>query len=104
MFNRAKSENKWVEASLVKVPTVASNVGAFASEVVDGETGILCSTTEQWYDALINLMDDATRRRVLAEKAYEECSAHRTTLNSGMSLVNFIHDVMPSNIASRFRL
>lgn len=99
VFNRAKSENKWVEASLVKVPTVASNVGAFASEIVDGETGILCSTTEQWHDALINLIDDATRRRALAEKAYEECSAHRTTLNAGLSLVNFINDVIPSNIA-----
>ena len=29
IFNEAKSENKWVEASLVKVPTIASNVGAF---------------------------------------------------------------------------
>jgi glycosyltransferase involved in cell wall biosynthesis len=29
IFNTAKSENKWVEAALVKVPTIASNVGAF---------------------------------------------------------------------------
>ena len=29
LFNKAKSENKWVEAALVKVPTVASDVGAF---------------------------------------------------------------------------
>ena len=29
IFNTAKSENKWMEAALVKVPTIASNVGAF---------------------------------------------------------------------------
>ena len=29
VFNRAKSENKWIEAALVKVPTVASDVGGF---------------------------------------------------------------------------
>ena len=27
IFNEAKSENKWIEASLVKVPTIASNIG-----------------------------------------------------------------------------
>ena len=30
LFNAAKSENKWVEASMVGVPTIASNIGAFA--------------------------------------------------------------------------
>ena len=29
IFNEAKSENKWVEASLVKTCTIASNLGAF---------------------------------------------------------------------------
>ena len=29
IFNRAKSEIKWIEAALVKVPTVASKIGAF---------------------------------------------------------------------------
>ena len=29
VFNRAKSENKWVEAALVKVPTIASDVELF---------------------------------------------------------------------------
>ena len=39
LFNRAKSENKWIESSLVKVPTVASNVGAFKKMIQDGVTG-----------------------------------------------------------------
>ena len=48
IFNEAKSENKWVEAALVKVPTVASNVGAFQRMIVSGETGILCDTEDEW--------------------------------------------------------
>ena len=39
IFNRAKSEIKWIEAALVKVPTVASKIGAFSDMVIDGETG-----------------------------------------------------------------
>lgn len=40
-LNEAKSENKWVEAALVRVPTVASNFGAFAKMIRDGETGFI---------------------------------------------------------------
>ena len=46
LFNEAKSENKWTEAALVGVPTVASDFGAFASAIEDGRTGLLCSTRE----------------------------------------------------------
>ncbi|MBQ8131503.1 MAG: glycosyltransferase, partial [Bacilli bacterium] len=37
IFNEAKSENKWVEAALVHVVTVASDVGAFQHEIKNGE-------------------------------------------------------------------
>ena len=38
IFNQAKSENKWVEASLVKVPTIASNIGAFKDVIIHYKT------------------------------------------------------------------
>ena len=40
IFNRAKSENKWIEAALVKVVTIASDVGAFHDCIEDGKTGV----------------------------------------------------------------
>ena len=43
LFNAAKSENKWVEAALVKVPTIASRVGAMEKMIDNMNTGILCS-------------------------------------------------------------
>ena len=45
LFNRAKSENKWLEAALVEVPTLASNVGAFKTMIQDGKTGFLVQNT-----------------------------------------------------------
>ena len=44
LFNEAKSENKWMEAALVKVPTIASNVGAF-KVINNNEDGILVNNT-----------------------------------------------------------
>ena len=48
IFNRAKSENKWVEAALVKVVTVASDVGAFRDCIENGVNGILCQDRQEW--------------------------------------------------------
>lgn len=54
IFNEAKSENKWVEAALVRVPTIASNLGAFKTMMEHGKTGILCDTADQWFSELEN--------------------------------------------------
>lgn len=70
IFNEAKSEIKWLEAALVKVPTVASDIGAFQEMIIDGQTGILCGDS-QWYDKLKQLVDSAELRQQLAENAYQ---------------------------------
>ena len=69
IFNRAKSEIKWIEAALVKVPTVASNIGAFSDAVVDGETGLL-ATDDQWFDKLEALVLSPELRQKIADAAY----------------------------------
>lgn len=69
IFNRAKSEIKWIEAALVKVPTVASKIGAFSDAVVDGETGLL-ATDEQWFDNLETLVLSPELRQKIADAAY----------------------------------
>ena len=69
IFNRAKSEIKWIEAALVKVPTVASKIGAFSDMVIDGETGLL-ATDGQWFDKLEALVLSPELRQNLAESAY----------------------------------
>lgn len=77
VFNRAKSEIKWMEAALVKVPTVASHIGAFSDMVKDGETGLLAKDGE-WKEKLERLILSSDLRQELAENAYdfvlENCS------------------------------
>lgn len=99
IFNRAKSENKWLEAALVKVPTVASKVGAFAHCIEDGRTGVLCDSISEWKEALSHLISDRGLRKQIGEAAYQECVAHKTTISAGCGLVDFIKRVQTSNIA-----
>ncbi len=99
IFNRAKSENKWVEAALVRVPTVASNVGAFAQMIGSGENGILCLDQEEWYFALKTLIEDEEKREKISHAAYEFCMQHCVTVRSGENLERFIRDFQSPNIA-----
>ena len=86
VFTRAKSENKWVDAALVGTPTIASNVGAFAEMVRNGETGRLCDGCDAWEDALLDLIDCPDRRLRIAEQARSFCLARCTTRNTGQWL------------------
>lgn len=90
IFNRAKSENRWVEAGLVGVPTVASNVGALADAITQGVDGLLCDTADDWYEALERLYADEGLRHELGEAARVECMAHHVTVTSGRALADFI--------------
>ena len=72
LFNRAKSEIKWIEAALVRVPTVASKVGAFERMIENNVTGVLCEDKEdEWTESLKRLVEDRSLRERLGQQAYE---------------------------------
>lgn len=98
VFNRAKSENKWVEAGLVQVPTIASKVGALAECITDGEDGILCSNLEEWKDSLSSLITDAILREKIAMKAYQRVMKYNLTAYTGLKLERFIQAKAHKNI------
>lgn len=99
IFNEAKSENKWTEAALVKVPTVASNLGAFAVAIHQNETGILCDNVDDWYQALKLLITNKKERIRLAENAYHYVIDNYITIYTGKKLADYILKKMHKNIA-----
>lgn len=98
IFNEAKSENKWVEAALVKVPTVASDVGAFARMMENNVTGLLCSSVDEWYAALSKLIEQPEERKRLAEHANEFALKYAYTVYSGLGLSKYIRSKMTTNL------
>ena len=99
IFNQAKSENKWIEAALVKVPTIASKVGAFEQMIENGVTGILCKNNEEWYIALRELIINKEKRISLAENAFQYVIKHCTTIYTGYPLTKYIKNKLKPNIA-----
>ena len=97
-FNLAKSENKWVEASLVKVPTVASNYGEFKRIIKQNETGLLCSDLNDWYISLKILINNESLRKIIGNNAYQICRKEYNTIYNHKKLVNFINSFSSKNI------
>ena len=97
VFNRAKSENKWVEAALVKVVTVASDVGAFHDCIEDGVNGILCQSQEEWETALSHLIEDEADRKRLGTAAYNYCREHCATVKTAMGIAQVMKREMSNN-------
>ena len=91
VFNRAKSENKWMEAALVRVPTVASDCGAFRRVIENGVTGLLCSSAEEWETSLEKLILDPNLRRTIGKNAYQHCKKNYLTTNTGVELARFLN-------------
>lgn len=98
IFNEAKSEIKWLEAALVQTVTVATDFGAFNTEVKNGKTGVLVKDNEGWFKAIEGLIKDGNRRNIIAKTAYNDVTSNRTTLSTGKSFADWLMGIMAKNI------
>ena len=100
IFNEAKSENKWVEAALVRVPTIAKQCRRHEKNDCQRGNRGLCSSVEEWRTAALEqLVTDAALRNRLAENAYHYVYRNCTTVYTGLPLAKFIKGKMTPNIA-----
>jgi glycosyltransferase involved in cell wall biosynthesis len=98
LFNKCKSENKWMEASLVKTVTIASNVGAFKTAIKNNITGILCNDDE-WLKKLESLIENSELRKKLANNAYDVVMKKYITTYTGLPLTEFIKSKMKKAVS-----
>jgi len=87
-FSQSKSEIKWMEAALVRVPTIASRTDAYQTAIRSGVTGIVASSINEWQEALTGLIGDKKKRRAMGAAAREAV----------------IHSYAPEVRANEFRL
>ena len=69
LFNDCKSNIKYLEASRMSVPSVASPCAEFKSVISNGENGYIATDENEWYAALRRLVESAPLRRRMGDAA-----------------------------------
>ena len=98
IFNEAKSENKWMEAALCGVATIASNYGAFRDVIDNNKTGVLCDGVDEWYKCMKKLIESKDLRDQIGGNAQEVVFKKYITTYTGLGLVRFIESKLNRNI------
>ncbi len=78
-FCNAKSELKYFEAGILRVPTVASATDAFRHAITDGENGFLAEEAEGWKRSLEKLIESRELRESVGSRARADVLNRYTT-------------------------
>ncbi len=70
-FTEAKSDLKYYEAAVLRIPSVASPTAVFRACINHGSNGFLASSLDEWHTALRQLITDDDLRRSVGQRAYE---------------------------------
>ncbi len=78
-FCEAKSELKFFEAGIVKVPTVAVDNQTYRNAIDDGVDGFVAKNTDEWIEKLSLLIEHSDMRKTMGQKAYHKTMKNYTT-------------------------
>jgi len=81
-FCESKSEIRFIETGILKIPTVAVKNQTYSEAIDDGVNGFLAANHKEWVDKLSRLIEDENLRREMGEKAREKVLRDYTNKNS----------------------
>lgn len=103
-FTEGKSELKYFEAALLRVPTLASPVGGLRDAIEHGENGFLCDTPDAWRSALTRLVGDPALRERIGAAAYDHSQRRYTTRGVSSKAAACWLDLLGAEIDAEARL
>jgi glycosyltransferase involved in cell wall biosynthesis len=81
-FCESKSELKFFEAGMLRVPTVATATQTFKEAIMDGVDGFVAKDRDEWQEKLEKLINNRNLRKQIGEKAKEKAISNYTNRNS----------------------
>lgn len=97
-FNRNKSAIKWMEYSVVKAATVASNIPPYSAVIEDGQTGLLVDENG-WFDAMEKLVLDNDKREKLSNNAFDEVHTNHNANSKAYLWLNAYEKLISRDIS-----
>lgn len=99
---RGKCSFKLLQYMAQGLPCVASPVGTNREVVVDGETGYLAATADEWHSALSTLLADPEERRGLGAAGFAHARRHWERQNHVRRHADLYEAVAGRRLATRF--
>lgn len=84
-FCESKSELKFFESAIVKVPVIASGTKVFQDSIEDGKDSFVVKDSSEWYEKLMVLIEDENLRKEMGEEAYKTALRKYTTSSKNKS-------------------
>lgn len=89
LYNRGKSNLRWLEYSALRIPTVASEI-----EPYKNTTALLCVTHDDWVSALSTLIENKETRQEMGEFAYRTVKRKFNAEDKNTTLLNALNDTI----------
>lgn len=93
-FGQSKSEIKFTEAALVRVPTIASPSDAYSYAIRDTLNGFLAKDTQQWEQRLDELISSPNLRTRIGSSAYQDVLQHYHPSRRAAQLVDMLNTIL----------
>ncbi len=90
-FNRYKSSVKFYEYAAVKIVTLARNIPPYSDDIIDGKTGMLYDTPEEFTKKLAFLIDNPIERIKIGNAALEYVKKNRDIKEITRDWVSFMN-------------
>jgi len=95
-FAESKSAIKYMEAALVKCPTMATNCAEFRQAIRSSENGFLAYDEQDWQEKLARLVEDAGLRQEMGTRAYQDVMDKDHPLVRSKELLTTLNEVSMS--------
>jgi len=92
-FTACKSDIKWLDYSMLGIPAVFSRSEAYSSSVTNNETGLIADSIDDWYNALIKMIDDAVLRKQIRECTFKTVKKTRTLEHNADQWLNILKEI-----------
>ncbi len=88
VFNRSKSDIKFLELAALGIPTIASDVPAYNRSILDSQNGFLVKNDHEWGRVLKATVDQPEFFAEMGQDAKEYVAKSRTTTHTAPMWVN----------------
>lgn len=92
----SKSEIKWLEAAMFGIPSVVSNTATHEDVIHHGTTGFLCETSQDFYNALEELISKPEKRKQVGEAAHAIVQEKYSINAQSENIKNILQNFSPS--------